>query len=259
MCRAGTLASREEKKGADMTERFETATVGQIVEADSRAPGVFEQFGIDYCCGGRRLLLDACRAADADPGAVIGALAALPPINGDADDVTTRPLDQLVDYIVTTHHAYVRSKLPAIARHLAKLQEAHGKRHPELTRVAAVFDGLSRDLEQHLLKEEQILFPYVRNLVEHSDERCGALMSPFGSVSHPIRMMEREHEEAGEALREIRTLTGEYAVPADGCSTYDVCMKELEEFERDLHRHVHLENNVLFPRAIELETGDISA
>lgn len=238
-----------------MNKPLERAAVGDIVATDFRTADVFDRFGIDYCCGGRRSLIDACRGRAADPGAVIRALETLPPSASGADDVTRWPVDRLVDHIVSTHHAYVRSALPTIARHLAKLQEAHGARHPELAGVAAHFGALSCDLEQHLVKEEQVLFPYVRDLVDHAREGCGALVSPFGSVENPIRMMEREHEEAGAALKQIRTLTDDYTAPEDGCTTYAVCMAELKRFEQDLHRHVHLENNVLFPRVIELESA----
>jgi len=229
------------------------ATVGDIVAADYRTAGVFEQFGIDFCCGGRRSLDEACRTASADPTDVVRALTALPPHRVDDDDVMRWPVDRLIDHIVTVHHAYVRSALPRIAGYLAKLQEAHGARHPELARVVSTFDQVSADLEQHMLKEEQVLFPYVCDLAEHAAETCGTLQSPFGTVQNPIRMMEREHRAAADELGAIRELTNGYTAPADGCTTYGVCMAELARFEQDLHRHVHLENNVLFPKAVQLE------
>src|SRR5438128_10849546 len=166
-----------ERTEPPMKERLETATVGDIVAADFRAAGVFEQFGIDFCCGGRRSLSDACQAASADPAALVRALDALPPRAAD-DDVTRWPLERLVDHITTEHHAYVRAALPAIAHHLAKLREAHGARHPELTRVASAFERMRVDLEQHLLKEEQVVFPYIRDLAEQAREPCGVLRSP---------------------------------------------------------------------------------
>ena len=163
------------------------------------------------------------------------------------------PLDRLIDYILSTHHAYVRAALPAIGRELAALRGAHGAAHPELVRVVAVFAWVTSDLEQHMMKEEQVLFPYVRDLAAGADQPGGAGVSPFGTVANPIRMMEREHEEVAGALRVIRDLTGDYAVPDDGDATYTRCLFDLARFERDLHRHVHLENNVLFPKALELE------
>jgi len=229
-------------------------TVGEMVATDFRAAAVFEQFGIDFCCGGRRDLGDACRIATADPAEVLRALDALPAVTDDTTDVTQWGLDRLIDHIISVHHDYVRSSMPMIRQYLAKLVEVHGARHPELVRVAACFDTVIRDLGQHMLKEEQVLFPYVRELAMTA---AGGrhVPSPFGTVENPIRMMEREHREAADELRLIRELTNGYVAPDDGCTTYRVCMSELERFERDLHRHVHLENNVLFPKAVALESG----
>lgn len=234
-----------------MSESFENATVGEIVATDFRAADVFERFGIDFCCGGRRSIAEACRAAAADPSVVERALQGLPPrADQDDDDVTRWPVDRLIDHILVVHHAYIRSALPTIARHLAKLVDVHGGRHPELSRVAAAFDEIDRDLRQHMMKEERVLFPYIRELASAPGM---SRVSPFGTVENPIRMMEREHRDAGDEMRLIRELTGGFAVPADGCATYRVCFEELAAFERDLHRHVHLENNVLFPKAVALE------
>jgi regulator of cell morphogenesis and NO signaling len=237
-----------------MNERLATATIGEIVAGDFRAAAVFERFGIDFCCGGRRPLEEACRTANADPSDVALALDALPGVTDADGDVTQWPLGRLIDHIVSVHHAYVRSSMPTISKYLTKLVEVHGARHPELVRVAAHFDHVSTDLGQHMMKEEQVLFPYVRDLASTA---VGGrhFTSPFGTVENPIRMMEREHREAADDLRVIRELTDGYATPADGCATYRVCMEELARFERDLHRHVHLENNVLFPRAVELESA----
>jgi regulator of cell morphogenesis and NO signaling len=233
-----------------MIESPELATVGEIVATDSRAASIFEQFGIDFCCGGRRSLADACRAAGADAEVVQRALGALPAEAAD-DDVRQWPVERLIDHIVSTHHADVRKAMPTIGRHVAMLVTAHGDRHPELTRIAAEFDALRHELERHLLKEEHVLFPYFRELATTVSGR--ARPSPFGTVENPIRMMEREHQEAGDELRLIRALTNDYTPPADGCPTYRVCFAELARFERNLHRHVHLENHVLFPKAVALE------
>jgi regulator of cell morphogenesis and NO signaling len=235
-----------------MNERRDSATVGEIVASDFRTAAVFERFGIDFCCGGRRSIDDACRAVAVDPAVLLRELDALPPTAAE-DDVTGWPLDRLVDHVLSRHHTYVRSAMPAIAQHLAALEAVHGERHPVLSRVAAHFAQVKLDLDQHLLKEEQVLFPYVRELSALRSTGRALPASPFGTVENPIRMMEREHRDAADELRLIRELTGGYATPADGCATYGVCMAELDRFERDLHRHVHLENNVLFPRAVALE------
>lgn len=233
-----------------MSESFEGATVGDIVAGDYRTAGVFEQFGIDFCCGGRQSLAEACRSAAADPAAVERALQALPSGKAADDNVTGWAADRLIDHILATHHVYVQSALPVIARYLEKLVEVHGPRHPELARIAASFDRLGQDLRQHMLKEEHVLFPYVRELVAAEGR---PVPCPFGTVENPIRMMEHEHRDAGDELRVLHELTDAYTAPADGCTTYRVCFSELAQFERDLHRHIHLENNVLFPEALELE------
>ena len=242
-----------------MDEQLEHAIVGDVVAVDFRTAAVFERFGIDFCCGGRQSIADACRTAVADPAAVIGALQALPPMVSPDDDASRWRVERLIDHILVAHHAYVRTAMPTIARYLAKLNEVHGTRHPELARIATIFEEVSGGLEQHMFKEEQILFPYICELGQRAGQACGVAMSPFGTVENPIRMMEREHREAADELRVIRELTNGYTPPADGCATYQVCMAELDRFERDLHRHVHLENNVLFPRAVELEKASVGA
>jgi len=238
-----------------MNERLTMIRIGEIVANDARAAAIFEELGIDFCCGGGRTLQDACRAAGVEFEEVARTLEELPAANDGETNVAGWPIGRLIDYIVSTHHVYVRSALPIIARHLETLVEAHGSRHPELVRVSACFDRVACDLEQHLLKEEQVLFPYVRELAATAvvDRH---IPSPFGSVENPIRMMEREHRDAGDAMRTIRELTNGFAAPEDGCATYALCMAELQRFESDLHEHVHLENNVLFPRAFALESGD---
>lgn len=236
-----------------MEDRFESETVGDLVARDYRTAAVLESFGIDFCCGGRRSLHDACGEAGADPARLKAALDALAPRGAAEDDVSGWSPERLVDHIVATHHSYVRVELPAIASEVEKLVQVHGERHPELERVAGVIDELSRELLQHLAKEEIVLFPYIRELATQAVPGP----SPFGTVDNPIRMMEREHIEAGQQLRTIRALTNDFRVPPDGCATYHVLLRRLEDFERDLHRHVHLENNVLFPKARALETQHV--
>ena len=234
--------------GAGMSGSIEGQAVGQIVAADWRAAAIFEQFGIDFCCGGCQSVADACRSAGIAAAEVVRALAELPSAEAD-DEALQWPVDRLVDHIVQTHHAYVRSAVPRIAGYLRKVQEAHGARHPELAQIAAEFGTLGRDLLEHLFKEEYVLFPYVRKLAGEGSP----LSSPFGTVETPIRVMEREHESAGVHVGRIRRLTAGYTVPEDACTTHRVCFEELAHFERDLMRHIHLEENVLFPKAVELE------
>lgn len=235
-----------------MSERFDHTTVVDIVLADARAAGVFEQFGIDFYCAGRRSLADACRRAATDPAMVIRELEALSPPAVADDDVMHGPVDRLIHHILAVHHAYVRSAVPAIERHLRAIQAVHGAAHPELRRIGEIFGAVSGNLEQHMIKEERILFPYLRELAAGGPLR-GVGMSPFGTVENPIRMMEREHREAADEVRLIRELTNRYVRPADGGVAYETCLTELSRFEYDLHRHLHLENNVLFPRVLVLE------
>ena len=231
-------------------ESFAARTVGEVVAEDWRAAAVFEQFGIDFCCGGRRSVAAACRGAGVEVAEVERAIETLPaPEPG--DHVSELPIDRLIDHILLTHHAYVRSSLPRIVGYLGKLVEVHGSRHPELLRIAAVFDELGNELLQHMRKEEHVLFPYIQELADEGRP----VACPFGTVQNPIRMMEREHEFAGGLLHQLRTLTGGYTPPPDGCTTYRVSFEEMAEFDRDLHRHIHLENNVLFPKAVELEAS----
>ena len=237
-----------------MSARLKTmATIGDIVADDFRTAAVFQRFGIDFCCGGRRSFEEACESAAVDPEEVRSEIDALPSEGRDGD-VTGWSLDRLIDHILSVHHAYVQAALPTITRYLAKLNEVHGTRHPELAGVIAHFARLRAELEQHMMKEEQVLFPYVRELAasEPVDRR---LASPFGTIENPIRMMQREHREAADELEAIKALTRGFVPPSDGCVTYSVCMAELQRFEQDLHRHVHLENNVLFPKAVALESG----
>jgi regulator of cell morphogenesis and NO signaling len=229
-------------------------TLGDIVAADYRAAAVFEQFGLDFCCGGRQTLYEACQQPAVDVSALMEALGALAvDESAVAGAAAAEPLDALIDHIVSRHHAYVRAALPTLRAHTARIAAIHGDRSPELREVARVVDLIAGGLALHMMKEEEILFPYIRSLVEA--ERAGRRIppGPFGTVYNPIRMMEAEHQGTGDEMRRIRELTRNYALPDYACATYRVCFEELQDFERDLHRHVHLENNVLFPRALQLE------
>jgi regulator of cell morphogenesis and NO signaling len=169
------------------------------------------------------------------------------------EDVIDWPLDRLIDHIESTHHEFVRAASLRIARYLTRLVAEDGERHPELVLLNSAFRHLRADLEQHLAKEEDVLFPYVRQLFNDDERLCGYGASPFGSIQNPIRMMEREHQAAADELLMIEDLTCGYRVPADVSSIYAVCMSELKAFEADLRRHVHLESEILFPKAVMLE------
>src|SRR5215813_2823425 len=231
-------------------------TIGEIVAADYRAAAVFQRRGIDFCCHGARTLERGCRDAGIDTAEVMREIedATASPA-ADVPRFNSWDLQTLVNYIVANHHAYVRQMLPLMTAHARKIAEVHGGRHRELPRVAQLVEEISAEMTSHMMKEEQILFPYIVRLATAAAEGRPAPRAPFGSVDNPIRIMEMEHETAGHAMLEIRELTDGFTPPADGCSTYAVCLQELEAFERDLHAHVHLENNILFPKASALEAA----
>ena len=228
-------------------------TIRQIVRNDHRAATVFEKYAIDFCCGGDKSLDAVCSSRGIDLASVRRELQGL---KDSPSDATFRPaewdLGVLADYIVNNHHRYVRRALPQLTAHLEKLVSVHGRNHPELSDITPSFHQVAGELTQHMQKEEFLLFPYIKTLTTANGENRPA-RPPFGSVRNPIRMMEAEHQSAGDAFSRIRTLSGDLTPPPDACETYRVTYKELVEFERDLHQHIHLENNILFPKAIELE------
>ncbi len=226
-------------------------TVGQWVAAHPQTSRIFETARIDYCCGGGKPLDHACRDRQLDPQDILAQLhEAVETVGGEpADNWTKAGLAELCDHIEETHHAYLRTELPRLTALIAKIVNAHGEAHRELSEVQQEFAALRGELEPHMFKEEQVLFPAIRRL-EQSETRVAF---PFGTVANPIRMMEHEHNIAGDGLARIRELTCDYMAPADACNTYRVVLDGLRELEIDLHRHIHKENSILFPRAIERE------
>ena len=228
-------------------------TLGEIVGDDSRAAVVLERFGLDYCCGGHRTLAEAATDSHLPLAPVVDALSALGAPDPDDPGQRWSDLDALTRHIVERHHKYVREMIPAIDGWLAKLVARHGTRHPELSEVWENFGELARELTSHMAKEETLLFPAIDDLAAARRGGSRAPASPFGTVLHPVRVMEDEHRAAGEWLGRIGKLTANYTPPPDACTTYRLCYGELRRFQADLVQHVHLENNVLFPRALELE------
>ena len=224
-------------------------TLADLVTADPGAARVLERFGLDYCCGGRRTLTQACDESGVDPGEVLEVLAAVPPV--DAPDWASMGPAELVDHLEATHHAYLHTEFDRLTALADKVASVHGARHPELGQVRDTYAALRDDLEPHLMKEERVLFPLIRDLTADADDRtaphCGSL------EDGPIRVMSMEHDRAGELLAELRRLTNGYEVPDDGCASYRALYEGLAELEADTHLHVHKENNVLFPAVIDLE------
>lgn len=230
------------------------ATIREIVRNDHRAASVFEKYSIDFCCGGAKTLGEVCAQKGIDPEVIHRELRQVETAAGPEN---FRPgewdLDTLADFIVQNHHRYVRRTLPTILSHLDKLVSVHGKNHPELAPIAGRFHAVGDELTQHMQKEELVLFPYIASLAVASRDGDTPARPVFSTVRRPIQMMEADHASAGEDLAFIRTRSDGFSLPSDACETYRVTYRELQEFERDLHRHIHLENNILFPKAIELE------
>lgn len=222
-----------------------------VLEQPSRAR-VFERFGIDYCCGGNTPLETVCAQRGLDLNTVVDALDEQRV--DEADDVvwTTAPLTDLCTHIVERHHAYLRDELPRLRQLVDKVASAHGDAHPELADVQKTFDAAADELEQHMVKEEQILFPACVAL----EEGAGGGF-PFGSVENPIGMMLHEHDEVAAGLNRLRALTNTYEPPSDACNSYRSMLDRLETLETDTHRHIHEENNILFPRAVALESAPL--
>jgi regulator of cell morphogenesis and NO signaling len=233
-----------------------TQTVREIAQKQPTSIRVFEEFGIEYCCGGGERLIEACAAKDVDVDAVIAALeAAARNENAGVKDWTKESLANLTQHIVATHHAYCKEELPRLSGLAMKVVKVHGGTNPELALIRARLAELAEELTDHLAEEEAVVFPMI---VKLEAEKISAAVRPAESrvsVGNPLALLIQEHDHAGGLLDEIRSLSGDFNAPEYGCTTYQAFFEGLKEFERDLHRHVHLENNILFPRAMELEAS----
>lgn len=228
-----------------MLEVDRNTPVGTLVAKDPSYARVFEELQIDYCCHGSTPLATACEQRQLDPEQVLRRLQGSGGSPPNTRNWAAAPLTELCDHIEQTHHAYLRKELPRLEQLIAKVAEVHGTRHPELRRVQAVFQELQAELVPHMMKEEQILFPAICRLEAASQP----LSLPFGTVENPIRMMEHEHDVAGNALSRLREITNSYQIPRDACNSYCAMLQGLHDLELDLHLHIHKENNILFLRA----------
>ncbi len=228
--------------------------IGQFVAGDFRTAAVFSNYGIDFCCKGDRTLEDVCEKNGIEVNALLSELQAVLSSNSDQSiDYKSWPLDLLVDYIEKKHHRYVEAKIPVLIQFLNKLCSVHGARHPELLKINELFTASANGLTSHMKKEELILFPFVKRMVTAKLEATAIESPQFDTVNSPIASMMEEHDIEGERFRQIAELSNNYNPPADGCNTYKVTYAMLQEFEQDLHLHIHLENNILFPGAVKLE------
>ncbi len=231
-----------------------TETIREIALNQPSSIRVFEQFGIDYCCGGKKPLAVACTEQNIEIASVLAALesAAKQP-NPGAKDWAGASLESLIEHIVSKHHEYVKRELPRLGTLAKKVVEKHGPSHSELPEIKEALMNLDAELTQHLGKEEMMLFPFIAELERSRAGRGARPYSCFGTVASPIEVMTAEHDAAGEILADLRKLSGNYTPPQDACTTYHAFYDGLKEFEQDLHQHIHLENNILFPRAIQME------
>lgn len=227
----------------------EQTIIGDLVASDYRTASVFKKHGIDFCCSGNRTIAEACDKKELEASFLVQTLAAVATQNEvSTTDYNTWPLDLLADYVEKKHHRYVKEKIVEIIPYLTKVARVHGERHPELAEVLDLFRGCAEEMTSHMEKEEQILFPFVRNMIMGNFDQ-----QSFGTVQNPISVMMNEHTAEGERFRRISALTNEYTAPDDACNTYRVTYALLKEFEDDLQLHIHLENNILFPKAVKME------
>ena len=233
-----------------------TQTVGELAANIPGATREFEKLGIDYCCGGNRTLGEACADAKIPVNQALSRLqnGFAAPGTGEDRDWKGQPLADLIAHISGTHHVFVREECPRIERLASKVVAVHGKNHPELLQVQEAFGALASELNLHLTKEEHILFPYIRLMEEAAAAKEPTPPAMFGTVMNPVRMMMQEHDGAGEALKNLRAITNNYEVPGDACISFVTLYDALKAFEADLHQHIHLENNILFPRSVALES-----
>ena len=231
-------------------------TVRELALENPAVTRVFEKLGIDYCCGGNKSLDEACRAAKLNTDQVLESLEKAEQSARAVQEKhnwQTEGLADLIGHIKNTHHVYTREELARLGPLFDKVCSVHGKNHPELLQIRGVFQGLAQELTTHLMKEEMVLFPYIVRMEEATIEKEPIVPGPFGTVQNPVSMMEHEHDSAGNALRTMRAASNGYSAPADACVSYQTLYKALAELEADLHQHIHLENNILFPRAVAME------
>ncbi|MFI5185788.1 MAG: iron-sulfur cluster repair di-iron protein [Chitinophagales bacterium] len=232
-----------------MKNELLSKTLAQIVNENHQTASVFEKYELDFCCNGKRSLQKACEEKKLTPDFVAGEIEMVShQANNASKDFDKLSLTELADYIVSTHHAYTKNELPRIFAYLQKVSSKHGDRHNELYKVFEIFISLREELELHMQKEEVILFPRIKDLEHFSgNDKQGKM-----NIQTPVNVMENEHEHAGNLLREIRQLANNYTPPVDACTTYRLSFAALQALETDLHQHIHLENNILFPKAIAL-------
>lgn len=227
--------------------------IKDIVAANFRTAAIFEKHGIDFCCRGNRSLSDAVQDKNLDLSTVIEDLSLSGAgREGAKERYDLWDLDYLAQYIINNHHKYVSSAIPVIHGHLEKIAGKHGPKHPYLVELKSLFEEIANELLSHMMKEEKILFPAIIRMAEIKRGNMPAVNIPF-SIEGPVSVMELEHTSAGDILQRMRDITNNYTLPQDACNTFAVTFMELDDFEKDLHKHIFLENSILFPKALEME------
>lgn len=241
-------------EGTKKANAFDSsATIGEFVAEDYRTAKVFEKYGIDFCCGGKVALSEICREKGIDPAT----------IQRELEELKSTPLDRgqnyaawelsfLADYIVNAHHSYLKENLEQIAVYARKVAEVHGANHPEVIEIARIFDKIATDMAAHLREEEEVFFPAVKRVDAARKSGTEPGTKDLAAIGDSLEKLDEEHNEIGDAVHAIRALSKDYTVPDDACNTYMLTYRKLREFEDDLHKHVHLENNILFPKAAGL-------
>jgi len=237
-----------------MNQTFSSLTLAQIVNNNHQAASIFEKYHLDFCCKGKRSLEQACSEQELSVSQVAEELEDIFSKDNKQRIVDFEKMDltQLCDYILNTHHAYVKNEMPQIYAYLQKISSKHGDRHPELYQIFQTFSAVKEEMEGHMKKEELILFPRIKELLKLANNENANLQLNITYLQSPITIMEQEHDHAGTLLNDIRIFSNDYTPPQDACTTYRLSFAALQAFELDLHQHVHLENNILFPKAIDM-------
>lgn len=236
------------------TQKYLASKVGELVAQDYRKATVFKKYGIDFCCGGGKSIDEVCKKKNVNAEELINELIALENQQEKPQhDFNSWDLGFLADYIVNTHHKYVEESLPVLLEFSDKVAKVHGHANPEVIEINQLVHASAQELSMHMRKEEMILFPYIQQLEKAIKNGEPKPVAGFGTVQNPINMMEHEHDLVGDYFKKIDELSSGYLPPEHACNTYRVLYAKLKEFEDDLHQHIHLENNILFPKAIKLE------
>ena len=249
LCGVDDLSKLIDKLNSNLNEDFFSQSLGQLVAQKPLRARVFDEFGLDFCCGGKQTLEEACKKKSIDLSQVLKRLTEDDLTNDAEDQWNDRTVTELADHIESTHHEYLKKELPRLNALAEKVAKVHGERAPEMVELAQVFRQLKDEIEQHTMKEEMVLFPYIRQL----DNKKSLSTPPFGTVANPIRCMESEHDDAGQALFKMRELTNQYSPPDDACGSWKALLGGLDHLDKDLRTHIHKESSILFPKAILLE------